>query len=76
MFGKELSIRFTVRVFRERLSICECASFPIGFKGGFLSYLFSSFTYLLTRNLPRILPVGSSSSSIFTGICDQSSKLF
>ena len=28
LFGKELFIWFTVRVFRERLSICVCASFP------------------------------------------------
>ena len=33
MFGKELFIRLTVRVFRERLSICVCASFPFGFEG-------------------------------------------
>ena len=29
-FGKELFIRFTVHVFRERLSACVCASFPPG----------------------------------------------
>ena len=34
MFGKELFIRFAVRVFRERLSVCLCASFPFGFEGG------------------------------------------
>ena len=33
-FGKELFIRFAVRVLRRRLSICECASFPFGFEGG------------------------------------------
>ena len=27
-------IRFTIRVFRERLSVCVCASFPFGFEGG------------------------------------------
>ena len=32
LFGKELSIWFTVRVFRERLSICVLASFHFGFK--------------------------------------------
>ena len=34
LFGKELFIRFTVHVFRERLSICVCPSFPFGFEGG------------------------------------------
>ena len=33
-FGKELFIRFAVRVFRERLSVCLYASFPFGFEGG------------------------------------------
>ena len=27
---EEMFIRFIVRVFRERLSICVCASFPFG----------------------------------------------
>ena len=27
-------IRFTERVFYERLSICGCSSFPFGFEGG------------------------------------------
>ena len=27
LFGKELCIRFAVRVFRERLSVCVCVSF-------------------------------------------------
>ena len=31
---KELFIRFTVYVFRERLSICVCPSFPFDFEGG------------------------------------------
>ena len=31
---KELVIRFTVRVFFERLSICVWASLPFGFEGG------------------------------------------
>ena len=35
-FGKELFIRFTVRVFREYLSICVCASFLFCFEGGML----------------------------------------
>ena len=34
MFGKELFIRFTVHVFRERLSICVCVFFLFGFEGG------------------------------------------
>ena len=34
LFGRELLIRFTVRVIRERLSICAYASFLFGFKGG------------------------------------------
>ena len=32
LFGKELSIWFTVRVFREHLSICVRASFHFGFE--------------------------------------------
>ena len=31
---KELLIQLTVRAFRERLSVCECASFHFCFKGG------------------------------------------
>ena len=31
LFGKELFIRFTVCVFRERSSVCVYASFPSGF---------------------------------------------
>ena len=35
LFGKELFIRFTVRVFRETfIKLCLCPSFPFGFKGG------------------------------------------
>ena len=34
LIWKELFIRFTVRVFLERLSICMYASFPFGFEGG------------------------------------------
>ena len=34
LFGEELFIRFTVRVYRESLSICVCVSFPFGFEGG------------------------------------------
>ena len=30
----ELFIRFTVRIFRERVSLCVCASFPFCFEGG------------------------------------------
>ena len=32
--GQELFVRCTVRVFRERLSVYECASSPFGFKDG------------------------------------------
>ena len=32
-------IRFTERVFRERLSICVCASFPFGFEGGMWDFI-------------------------------------
>ena len=32
-FGEKLFIRFTVRVHREGLSICVCASFAFGFDG-------------------------------------------
>ena len=28
---------FTMRVFRGRLKICACASFPLGFEGGILN---------------------------------------
>ena len=34
LFGKELFIRFTLRVFHEHLLMCVCASFPFGFSGG------------------------------------------
>ena len=35
LFGKEQFIRFTVRVFRERvIYLCVCASFTFGFEGG------------------------------------------
>ena len=34
LFGKELFILFTVRVFRERLSVCVCLSFLFGLWGG------------------------------------------
>ena len=33
LFGKELFIRFTVRAFRECLSVFVCVSFPFGFEG-------------------------------------------
>ena len=32
--SKELFIRFTVLIVRERLSICVCPSCPFGFEGG------------------------------------------
>ena len=31
--GKELFLQFIVRVFRERLSVCMCPSFPFDFEG-------------------------------------------
>ena len=34
MFGKELFIRLSVRVFRVRLSNFVCPSFPFGIEGG------------------------------------------
>ena len=34
LFEIKLFIRLTVRVFRERLSICVCSSFPSGFERG------------------------------------------
>ena len=34
VFGNKLFIRFAVSVFRERLSICVCAFFHLGFEGG------------------------------------------
>ena len=33
VWERELFIRFTVRVFRERLAVCMCASFPFVFEG-------------------------------------------
>ena len=35
-----LFIRSNVRIFRECLSICVCASFPFGFKGGCRIWLY------------------------------------
>ena len=35
----KLFIRFTVRVFRERLSACVCASFLFGFEGGMFNLI-------------------------------------
>ena len=32
-------IRFTVRVFRERSSICVCSYCPFGFEGGIWDFL-------------------------------------
>ena len=32
LIGKQLFYRFTVRDFRERLSVRVCASFPFGFE--------------------------------------------
>ena len=37
--GKELFILFTVRIFRGRLSLCMCASFPIDFEGAMLDLI-------------------------------------
>ena len=34
LMEEELFIRFSVRVFRERLSICVCASVFFGLEGG------------------------------------------
>ena len=50
LFGKEVFIWFTVRVFRECLSVCVCASFPFGFKGGMwdLIVLVPGHAYLCT----------------------------
>ena len=39
LFGRELFIRFTVRVFCERLSICMCPSFRFGFESGMLDLI-------------------------------------
>ena len=41
-------IRFTVRVFREHLSICVCISFPYGFEDGMwdLIVLVPDYCYL------------------------------
>ena len=32
MFREELVVRFAVRVYRESLSVCVCASIPFGFE--------------------------------------------
>ena len=34
LLGKDLFIRFTMRVFCKHLSVCVCASFPFGSEGG------------------------------------------
>ena len=51
LFGKGLFIRFTVRVFRERLSVCVCVSYPFGFEGGMWNMItsdhFLSFYFFL-----------------------------
>ena len=40
LLGKELSIWFTVRVFREPLSFfCVCPSFPFGFEGAMWGFI-------------------------------------
>ena len=39
LFGKELFIRSTVRVFREHLSVYLCPSFPSGFEAGVLDLI-------------------------------------
>ena len=44
LFGKDLFIQFSVRVFRERLSISVCASFPFGFEGGMWDHRISTYT--------------------------------
>ena len=38
-FGQQLFIWFIVPVFRERLSICVCASFPYSFEGRVLDLI-------------------------------------
>ena len=38
-YRKALFIRLTVRVFRERLSICMYSSLPLGFEGGVWDFI-------------------------------------
>ena len=41
LFGEELFVRFTVRVYCESLSVCVCAYFPTGFEGGMWNLIVS-----------------------------------
>ena len=54
-FGKELFIRLTLRVFRERLSICVFACFfSFGFESGMWD-LIVLVTYYYLFTLPRVV---------------------
>ena len=44
LFGKELFIRYSVLVVRERLSICVWTPFPFWFEGLSI-YLYASFPF-------------------------------
>ena len=74
MFGKELFIRFTVRVFSERLTICVCASFPFGFGGGMWDLIVVvpdhclSFTFLTHRC------INTGNKQITEKTCDESDE--
>ena len=58
VFGKEVFIRLTVRVFREHLSICLSSSFPFGIEGGMWDLIVlisdSHFIAFLFTLVPRV----------------------
>ena len=45
LFGKEIFIRFTVRVYHDRLSVRVCASFPFGFEVAVWNSIVLSFYF-------------------------------
>ena len=49
-------IRFTVRVLRECLSVCVCASFPFGFEGGIWDLIVLILDHCLSIYLKGNLP--------------------
>ena len=70
-------MQFTVRVFRERLSIYECPSFPIGFKGKMWNLIvlvpehFISFYFFLHSSLFIFFACKQRNSAKYTTIAFQ-----
>ena len=62
LFGKELFIRFTVRVFRECYQFFVCRSFPFGFEGG----LWNVIVFIPDHCFSIYFTTGLSSSIYFT----------